>query len=225
MKLTDEQWEDIGSKLAPRMSIDDIKKVLTDSSYDYDDEDLEDLLSGVDVKESAPGNIADDKHLPLTDENAEILFDVDGQSITDPRFDETARFWFATPEDAIKNYGNEHADAIRKFYEEHPWEDDKPHDEELAGEKTPEEDFMQRAAAGQIPATSGVLAGDLTPEEIEMIQMMRAGKQPPKSKELAGETTPEEKEMLKLAESQTLSDERFKNITNRLAKNLSKHRW
>lgn len=28
-----------------------------------------------------------------------------------------------------------------------------------------------------------------------------------------------------LADSQTLSDERFKNITNRLAKNLSKHRW
>lgn len=88
---------------------------------------------------------------------------------------------------------------------------DKPHDEELAGEKTPEEDFMQRAAAGEVPATSGVLAGDLTPEEVEMIQMMRAGKQPPKSKELTGETTPEEKEML--------------NITNRLAKNLSKHRW
>ena len=55
------------------------------------------------------------------------------------------------------------------------------------------------------------LAGDLTPEEIEMIQMMRAGKRPPKSKGLAGETTPEENEML--------------NITNRLAKNLSKHRW
>lgn len=88
---------------------------------------------------------------------------------------------------------------------------DKPHDEELAGEKTPEEDFMQRAAAGEVPATSGVLAGDLTPEEIEMIQMMRAGKQPPKNDGLAGETTPEEKEML--------------NITNRLAKNLSKHRW
>lgn len=88
---------------------------------------------------------------------------------------------------------------------------EKPHDKELAGEKTPEEDFMERAAAGEVPATSGVLAGDLTPEEIEMIQMMRAGKQPPKSKELAGETTPEEKEML--------------NITNRLAKNLSKHRW
>lgn len=60
-------------------------------------------------------------------------------------------------------------------------------------------------------ATSNVLAGDLTPEEIEMIQMMRAGKKPPKSNELAGETTPEENEML--------------NITNRLAKNLSKHRW
>lgn len=102
---------------------------------------------------------------------------------------------------------------------------EKPHDEELAGEKTPEEDFMERAAAGEVPATSGVLAGDLTPEEIEMIQMMRAGKQPPKSKDLAGETTPEEKEMLKLAGNQTLSDERFKNITNRLAKNLSKHRW
>lgn len=102
---------------------------------------------------------------------------------------------------------------------------DKPHDEELAGETTPEEDFMQRAAAGKVPATSGVLAGDLTPEEIEMIQMMRAGKQPPKSKELAGETTPEEKEMLKLAGNQTLSDERMKNITNRLAINLSKHRW
>lgn len=102
---------------------------------------------------------------------------------------------------------------------------DKPHDEELAGEKTPEEDFMERAAAGEVPATSGVLAGDLTPEEIEMIQMMRAGKQPPKSKELAGETTPEEKEMLKLAGNQTVSDKRMKNITNRLAINLSKHRW
>lgn len=102
---------------------------------------------------------------------------------------------------------------------------EKPHDEELAGEKTPEEDFMERAAAGEVPATSGVLAGDLTPEEIEMIQMMRAGKQPPKSKELAGETTPEEEEMLKLAGNQTVSDERMKNITNRLAINLSKHRW
>lgn len=102
---------------------------------------------------------------------------------------------------------------------------DKPHDKELAGETTPEEDFMQRAAEGKIPATSGVLAGDLTPEEIEMIRMMRAGKQPPKSKELAGETTPEEKEMLKLAGNQTVSDERMKNITNRLAINLSKHRW
>lgn len=88
---------------------------------------------------------------------------------------------------------------------------DKPHDEELAGETTPEEDFMQRAVAGKIPATSNVLAGDLTPEEIEMIQMMRAGKKPQKSNGLAGETTPEEKEMF--------------NITNRLAKNLSKHRW
>lgn len=102
---------------------------------------------------------------------------------------------------------------------------DKPHDKELAGETTPEEDFMQRAAEGKIPATSGVLAGDLTPGEIEMIQMMRAGKQPPKSKELAGKTTPEEEEMLKLAGNQTVSDERMKNITNRLARNLSKHRW
>lgn len=88
---------------------------------------------------------------------------------------------------------------------------DKPHDEELAGETTPEEDFMQRAVAGKIPATSNVLAGDLTPEEVEMIQMMRAGKKPQKSNGLAGETTPEEKEMF--------------NITNRLAKILSKHRW
>ena len=88
---------------------------------------------------------------------------------------------------------------------------DKPHDKELAGETTPEEDLMLRVASGNAPATSNTLAGDLTPEEIEMIQMMRAGKQPPKSKELAGETTPEENEML--------------NITNRLAKNLSKHRW
>lgn len=87
---------------------------------------------------------------------------------------------------------------------------DKPHDKKLAGEKTPEEDFMQRAVEGKVPATSGVLAGDLTPEEIEMIQMMRAGKQ---SKDTG------------LADSQTLSDERFKNVTNRLAKNLSKHRW
>lgn len=88
---------------------------------------------------------------------------------------------------------------------------DKPHDKGLVGEITPEEDFMQRAAVGKIPVTSGILAGDLTPEEIEMIQMMRAGKKPPKSNGLAGETTPEENEML--------------NITNRLAKNLSKHRW
>ena len=103
---------------------------------------------------------------------------------------------------------------------------DKPHDKELAGETTPEEDFMQRAVEGKIPATSGVLAGDLTPEEIEMIRMMRAKKQAPKKNAgLAGETTPEEDEMLKLASSQTLSDERFKNITNRLAKSLSKHRW
>ena len=84
-------------------------------------------------------------------------------------------------------------DELRALY-------DKPHDEELAGETTPEEYFMQRAAEGKIPATSNVLAGDLTPEEINMIHMMRAGK-----------TKPEEKEML--------------NITNRLAKNLSKHRW
>lgn len=102
---------------------------------------------------------------------------------------------------------------------------DKPHDEGLAGETTPEEDFMQRAAEGKIPATSGVLAGDLTPEEIEMIRMMRAKKQPKKNAGLAGETTPEEDEMLKLVSNQTLSDERFKNITNRLAKTLSKHRW
>lgn len=102
---------------------------------------------------------------------------------------------------------------------------DKPHDEELAGETTPEEDFMQRAAEGKIPATSGVLAGDLTPEEIEMIQMFRNKKQPPKSTDLAGDKTPEEKEMLKLAAGQTVSDERLKNITNRLARNLSKHRW
>lgn len=103
-----------------------------------------------------------------------------------------------------------------------PWERDntpddpdesseKPHDKGLASETTPEEDFMLRVAEGKVPATSSVLAGDLTPEEIEMVQMMRAGKQPSKSTELAGETTPEEKEML--------------NITNRLAKNLSKHRW
>ena len=102
---------------------------------------------------------------------------------------------------------------------------DKPHDTELAGETTPEEDFMQRAAEGKIPATSGVLAGDLTPEEIEMIQMFRNKKQPPKSTDLAGDKTPEEKEMLKLAAGQTVSDERLKNITNRLARNLSKHRW
>lgn len=172
---------------------------------------------------------AEDKYLPE-------LFEFGGQSIVDPRYDSTVRFTFDTPEDSIKEYGEEYADKIRQFYKDHPWQKDetpddpdesseKPHDEELAGEKTPEEDFMERAAAGEVPATSGVLAGDLTPEEIEMIQMMRAGKQPPKSKELAGETTPEEKEMLKLAGNQTLSDERFKNITNRLAKNLSKHRW
>ena len=77
---------------------------------------------------------------------------------------------------------------------------DKPHDTELAGETTPEEDFMQRAAEGKIPATSGVLAGDLTPEEIKMIQMFRN-------------------------KNQMVSDERMKNITNRLAVNLSKHRW
>lgn len=104
-------------------------------------------------------------------------------------------------------------------------ESDKPHDKELAGETTPEEDFMQRAAEGKIPATSGVLAGDLTPEEIEMIQMFRNKKQPPKSADIAGDKTPEEKEMLKLAAGQTVSDERLKNITNRLARNLSKHRW
>ena len=75
---------------------------------------------------------------------------------------------------------------------------DKPHDEELAGETTPEEDFMQRAAEGKIPATQNVLAGDLTPEEIKMIQMMRAKKQ---------------------------ASENTDNITNRLARNLSKHRW
>jgi len=88
---------------------------------------------------------------------------------------------------------------------------DKPHDNGLAGETTPEEDLMLRVATGNAPATTNTLAGDLTPEEIEMIQMMRAGKQPPKNDGLAGETTPEENEML--------------NITNRLAKNLSKHRW
>ena len=131
MKLTDEQWEEIGNKLTPRMSADDIKKILTDSSYEYDDEDIKDILAGV--------------------------------SPDDP--DESS---------------------------------DKPHDEELAGETTPEEDFMQRAAAGEVPATSGVLAGDLTPEEVEMIQMMRAKKQ---------------------------ASENTGNITNRLAKNLSKHRW
>lgn len=87
---------------------------------------------------------------------------------------------------------------------------ERPHDEGFAGEKTPEEDFMLRVAEGKVPATRGVLAGDLTPEEIEMIHMMRAKKQ---SKDTG------------LADSQTLSDERFKNITNRLAKNLSSHRW
>lgn len=75
---------------------------------------------------------------------------------------------------------------------------DKPHDEELAGETTPEEDFMLRAAEGKIPATQNVLAGDVTPEEIKMIQMMRAKKQ---------------------------ASENTDNITNRLARNLSKHRW
>lgn len=154
MKLTEEQWEDISSKLAPKMSADDVKKVLSDSSYDYDDEDIEDILVGI-----VPDGDADTDKVP-----------------DDP--DESS---------------------------------EKPHDEGLAGEKTPEEDFMQRAAAGEVPATSNVLAGDLTPEEIEMIQMMRAGKEPPKNAGLADETTPEENEML--------------NITNRLAKNLSKHRW
>lgn len=92
-------------------------------------------------------------------------------------------------------------DELKAIYEtpDDPDESsDKPHDEGLAGETTPEEDFMLRAAAGEIPATSGVLAGDLTPEEIEMIHMMRAKKQAPKN---------------------------TGNITNRLAKNLSKHRW
>lgn len=88
---------------------------------------------------------------------------------------------------------------------------DKPHDNELAGETTPEEELMLRVAAGNAPATTNTLTGDLTPEEIEMIQMMRAGKQLPKNDGLAGDLTPEENEML--------------NITNRLAKNLSKHRW
>lgn len=87
---------------------------------------------------------------------------------------------------------------------------EKPHDKKLTGETTPEEDFMLRVVEGKVPATRGVLAGDLTPEEIEMIHMMRAKKQ---SKDTG------------LADSQTLSDERFKNITNRLAKNLSSHRW
>lgn len=61
---------------------------------------------------------------------------------------------------------------------------DKPHDNVLAGETTPEEDLMLRVATGNAPATSNVLAGETTPEENEML-----------------------------------------NITNRLAKNLSKHRW
>lgn len=117
---------------------------------------------------------------------------------------------FVKPDNKYK--GNEEpGEAADKTPDDPDESSDKPHDEELAGETTPEEDFMQRVAAGEVPATSGVLAGDLTPEEVEMIQMMRAGKQPPKNDGLAGETTPEEKEML--------------NITNRLAKNLSKHRW
>ena len=166
-------------------------------------------------------------------------FDFDGIWVDNPYYEETGRFPFDTMQDSINYYGDENADAIKRMYKElaipeekvdktpdDPDESsDKPHDDELAGETTPEEDFMQRAAEGKIPATSSVLAGDLTPEEIEMIQMMRAGKQPPKSKELSGETTPEEKEMLKLAGNQTVSDERMKNITNRLAINLSKHRW
>jgi len=215
MKLTDEQWEDIGSKLTPGISEEDIKKILSDSAYDYDDEDIKDILVGVSLDETSDDP---DESLiiggtdifkePFTEEQLAILRKDDAYNkFSTDEFNALQ----ATDKAKAKTAHDAKLKRARELLEGNDESSDKPHDEELAGEKTPEEDFMERAAAGEVPATSGVLAGDLTPEEIKMIQMMRAGKQPPKSTELAGETTPEEKEML--------------NITNRLAKNLSKHHW
>ena len=179
------------SKEELKKKIDDWRKdkniKLSDDYLDYLDSYITPKGIDVFVIDDDTGEELDDYTPEFEAAQAEVLNDL---GLSDNEIDEI--MGNSTPDDPDKS-------------------SDKPHDEELAGEKTPEEDFMLRAAAGEVPATSGVLAGDLTPEEIEMIQMMRAGKQPPKSKELAGETTPEEKEML--------------NITNRLAKNLSKHRW
>lgn len=208
MKLTDEQIKNIAESLR-KSYLSDMKEALNG----------ENQYSGPD-----DASYSEDFGIWLDSPHPEV-----------PEFDK----WYNSGDDLGDDYNSIHKAALPSYDEfvsyisskeddtpDDPDESsDKPHDDELAGETTPEEDFMQRAAEGKIPATSGVLAGDLTPEEIEMIQMMRAGKQPPKSKELAGETTPEEEEMLKLAGNQTVSDERMKNITNRLAINLSKHRW
>lgn len=48
MKLTDEQWDNLGvHNLSPNMSKDDIKKVLSGMGVDYDDEDVDDVFSVV----------------------------------------------------------------------------------------------------------------------------------------------------------------------------------
>lgn len=79
---------------------------------------------------------------------------------------------------------------------------DKPHDKELAGETTLEEELL--------------LKPNMPPEEFSKIAAEKRGAK-------KGEAAPDMKNDKAL--NNVLSDARFKNVTNRLAKNLSKHRW
>ena len=211
MKLSDEQWSNFIDKLTTGQAVpeDKIKKMLDDLKYEYDDEDIEDIIEGMKFRKAVEGNVADDKHFPLTDDDMPILFDDEGQSIKDPRFDSTARFWFSTPEDAISNYGDENSEVIRKFYEEHPWEDDKPHEEDilLDGEESELEKKMTPEEFKIASNITGRSTGDFEPETPEDVQFMLEAN----------------KNGLKV------SDERLKNVQsnsiNSIANTLKNYRW
>jgi hypothetical protein len=83
--------------------------------------------------------------------------------------------------------------------------------------------------SAHLPKKSAMLIGDLTPEEIEMIQFARKQK---KSKGLTGEQTPEEIEMLQFAREQMkskgLTGEQTpeeKNMINSFAKLLKNYKY
>ena len=109
-------------------------------------------------------NITDDNHLPI--EGGNEVFEDGGVSITDPRFDATARWWFETPEDAIAYHGDKYADAIKQFYAKHPWETADTEDVNGDGDT----DVVTADTNGNGEKDTAVVTADSEPEKKEAVK-------------------------------------------------------